>query len=261
MRGPLSNSVQARHCCLDDLLICAALYGISYSSAEKRACSTRLQEAQAPDAVNAPPTRRHRRPRDMFPRWLLHGLLTCMPCAATVLRPLRSRTRDPLCGSQTWLAGGQHCKQAQPRKHHIHALRAHMHQHLCTALHSCRQLDHAYSMFNGAVEAKAKQSKARKQHSAESLAPDSSVAERARFVLARGQRCQRRQHPDQVPKLCWPHVVMRASPVGQRTSGANSGTCWQAAISLGPAALWMAAGHMHARRRSRTRNRQARTGR
>lgn len=37
------------------------------------------------------------------------------------------------------------------------------------------------------------------------------------------------------------HVVMRASPVGQRTPGATSGTCWQAAISLGPAARWMAA--------------------
>lgn len=46
----------------------------------------------------------------------------------------------------------------------------------------------------------------------------------------------------------WPHVVMRASPVGQRTSGATSGTCWQAASSLGPAALWMAAQRRHTRK-------------
>jgi hypothetical protein len=36
-------------------------------------------------------------------------------------------------------------------------------------------------------------------------------------------------------------VVMRASPVGQRTSGATSGTCSHAALSRGPAALWIAA--------------------
>lgn len=46
-----------------------------------------------------------------------------------------------------------------------------------------------------------------------------------------------------IMQCCRSYLVMRASPVGQRTSGATSGTCSHAARSRGPAALWMAAGN------------------